>query len=512
MRSPSAPPPKSDVFARAVLAVLLGLAFMPLLLTPIPAMVDYPNHLARMFILARDGTPEAHPFYQVTWALYPNLAMDLIVPPAGRLIGVETATRLFTLLSQLLVVSGAMVLERVVKGEARIAGFVAVIFLYSLPFAWGFLNFEFGLGVALWGIAAALALQERGWAARLAVNAVFCLLLFTAHFFTLGIYGFALGLHEVWRAAARRSPLPETLGRLAVLALPAAALVAVMALTGGSVGGEGTNWFLEMKPRWAFYVLSGYSLILSIAGAVVLIVLIYCLARHGALRFVQSGAWLAIGFAVLYLAMPSRLLDTSFVDVRVLVAAALILPAFVSVTFPDKRWQLVTLGCVSALALVQIATVAWIWTDYRSDYAAVRDSFKLLGKGARVLIGHSGSGDDPPFGNLSEYPIYNAPILAVNDADAFVPNLFAAKGKQPVSARPGWERLTIPHAGPAPVALLKQIAEAGAPPGTPLFIRSWPQDYEFLYMLGPHGPNPLPALLDELASGRRFVLYGIRRP
>jgi len=510
MKSPS--PPDCDILARSILALLLILAVAPVALAPIPAMVDYPNHLARMFILARDGTPAAHPFYQVSWALYPNLAMDLLIPPVGRLIGVELATRLFYLLSQILIVTGAMMLERVVKGHIRISGFIAVMFLYSLPFTWGFVNFEFGLGVALWGIATTIALQDRGWMARLASCAVFSALLFTSHFFTLGIYGFAIGLHELWRAQSRQSSLFEVLGRLMILALPAAALVVMMAATGGSVGGEGTDWLLALKPYWILNVLNGYSLYLSVAGVAVFIALVYALAKHGALRFEQSGAWMAIGFAVLYLAMPSRLFDTSFVDVRVLVAAALILPAFVSVTFPSPQWKWAALGCVAVITLSQIALVSWVWIDYRAEYAAVRESFKLLGKGAKVLIGHSGAGGDPPFDNLTEYPIYNAPVLAVNDADAFVPNLFTAKGKQPVSARPGFERLAVAHAGPAPARLLKQIAEHGAPEGTPLFIQSWPRDYDYLYMLGPHRLNPLPALLDEIAGGTRFVLYRIRRP
>src|SRR3984885_3401029 len=111
-----------------VFSLLAAAAFLPMLLTPIPAMVDYPNHLARMYILAQDGAPDANPYYEVAWALYPNLAMDLLVPQMARLIGVENATRLFLLLSQLLIVGGALALERVVKGRVQLAGFAALMF------------------------------------------------------------------------------------------------------------------------------------------------------------------------------------------------------------------------------------------------------------------------------------------------------------------------------------------------------------------------------------------------
>src|ERR1700709_1932285 len=126
--------------AIVVFAALAAASLLPVLLTPIPAMVDYPNHLARMYILSRNGMPDANPYYEVAWALYPNLAMDLLIPPLGMLIGVETATRLFLLLSQFLIVGGALMVEQVVKGRVHLAGFAALMVLYCLPFSWGFVN------------------------------------------------------------------------------------------------------------------------------------------------------------------------------------------------------------------------------------------------------------------------------------------------------------------------------------------------------------------------------------
>ncbi|MGC2715148.1 MAG: hypothetical protein WA366_17380, partial [Pseudolabrys sp.] len=75
-------------------------------------MVDYPNHLARMYVLVREGTASENPHYQVVWALYPNLAMDLLVPMFAHLFSVETATRVFLLLSQCLIITGALAIER----------------------------------------------------------------------------------------------------------------------------------------------------------------------------------------------------------------------------------------------------------------------------------------------------------------------------------------------------------------------------------------------------------------
>src|SRR3979411_2526765 len=57
-------------------AALLALFSVPIFSTVLPPLFDYPNHLARFWILASGGNA----FYAVHWAPLPNLAGDLIVP------------------------------------------------------------------------------------------------------------------------------------------------------------------------------------------------------------------------------------------------------------------------------------------------------------------------------------------------------------------------------------------------------------------------------------------------
>lgn len=505
-------PAHSETFVtKIIFAILFCAALGPVLLTPIPAMVDYPNHLARMYLLSASGTPDANPFYRTAWALYPNLAMDLAIPQMARLIGVEDAARLFLLLSQIMIVGGAIALERVVKGRVQLSGFVALMFLYCLPFAWGFVNFEFGLGVALWGIAAMLMVQDRPWPVRLAVNAAFVAALFAAHFFALGIYGATLGIYELWRAWNSNAEHRETAIRLAMLVLPAAALLAIMVATAGAIGGEGNAWHFEFKPLWIFRILNGYNLVVSAVSMFVLLIMGNLLAKRGFLTIAPAGIWLAISFSILYVAMPSSLFGTSFVDIRMIVAAAFIVPAFCTLALPDRTWLWRVLGAVAAITLANLAVVYVVWLSYRADYAALIASFDKIDKGATVLVGTSGNGDDPPFNNLTDYPFYYAPTLAVHYAKAFVPNLFTAVGKQPVIARPDMQRLDIPHGGPVPLPILAAIAAGKTADIVPLYLRSWDRDFDYLYVLGTPGANPLPALLEELNRSSRFVLYKIRR-
>ncbi|WP_249780327.1 hypothetical protein [Bradyrhizobium sp. dw_411] len=496
--------------AMMVFALLAVASLLPVLLTPIPPMVDYLNHLARMYILSRNGTPDANPYYEVAWALYPNLAMDLLIPQIARLISVENATRLFLLLSQLLIVGGALALERVVKGRVHLAGFAALMFLYCLPFTWGFVNFEFGLGVALWGIAVYLIFVERASPLRFALHAVFVAVLFTAHFFALGVYGATLGFYELWRAHDRKVPYREVIWRLVLLAVPAVALFGIMQITAGSIGGEGTTWAFEFKPIWLFRIMNGYNLQVSAASALALMAALFVAARRGFLKLTPAGVWLGSGFVLLYLAIPSSLLGTSFADLRVIPAAALILPAFGSLSLPGRRWTVAALAIVCAVTSANLAVVYAIWLPYRADYASIIASFHKIDRGSKVLVG-GGEGEDPPFNDLTQFPMFYAATLAVHYANAFVPNLFTAVGKQPVQARAAVERLAIPYGGPMPMRVLAAIAAGRTSPGIPPFIRNWTRDYDYLYVVGSPGANPLPDRLEELDRSARFVLYKIRR-
>ena len=502
--------PRFDA-SRLLFPLLFLIALVPVAITPIPAMVDYVNHLARMYLLTA-GESGTSPFYRIVWSLTPDLAMDIAVPRLARIVGVEAATRLFLLAAQVLVVTGAIAIERAVKHRHCLSGYAGLMMLSCAPFAWGFLNFEFALGLALWGIASWLALRGRTWAPRFAVHAAMCVTLFVSHLFALGLYGFVLGVHEAWAAWRGRLDARSIAVTVLMLATPAALLFALMGATGGSVGQAGTAWHLAMKPFWLFAVMNGYSVVLSTLGMLIMLALTHALAREHCLSFESSGAWIAIGLGVLYIAVPSTLLDTALVDVRVIAAALLIVPAFVTVSFPNRRWRISTSLIAAALILANVGFTTWVWMSYQSEYRAMIASFDRLDRGARILVGHSGAVQlDPPFQDLTEYPIYHAPTLATAYADAFVPTLFTTTGKQPIEVRDVDRHLADSCGGPVPTAILTAIATDRAPPGTPAFIRSWTRDFDYLYVVGAAEPNPMPDILTTMETHLRFTLYRIRK-
>ena len=201
-----------------VLAALLVLSIGPIFAVDVPAMVDYPNHLARMLSPQPGRHRRGSSFYQTAWVPYPNLAMDIVpVPWLARLMGVEGATRAFLLISELFVISGAMMLERVVKGF-RNGALGGAVFLQP-SFRLGLPDFV-ALGVALsamWpgpGSRTPALARPRHGPLRFRGGLV--------HGSLLRAWPLRprCGLHELWRAHSGRASLRETALTLTLLAAP----------------------------------------------------------------------------------------------------------------------------------------------------------------------------------------------------------------------------------------------------------------------------------------------------
>src|ERR1700757_4681372 len=88
--------------------LLMLLVTTPLFSTVLPPLFDYPNHLARMHLLAEGGNA----FYAVHWAPLPNLAQDLIVPPLAGVMPLEFASKLFLVMVFGLIAGGTIWLNR----------------------------------------------------------------------------------------------------------------------------------------------------------------------------------------------------------------------------------------------------------------------------------------------------------------------------------------------------------------------------------------------------------------
>jgi hypothetical protein len=225
----------------------------------------------------------------------------------------------------------------------------------------------------------------------------------------------------------------------------------------------------------------------------------------------QQGKWLAAGFLLLFLAMPSRIVATKFVDIRLVIAAILILPAFATIQ-PVRAARELAAAAVSAIVLVNSIVVGKVWRDYDREYATLKSSFKHVERGAIVLVGRSVAGASSV---LIDAPMKRGPTLAVHYAGALVSSLYTDPGMQPVELRKEFQRFNIDIStesyDPPPVPLLAATARSVSPPDAPAYLSNWASHFDYLYLVGRRIPNPLPDLLEEAVGGERFALYRIKK-
>ena len=284
-----------------------------------------------------------------------------------------------------------------------------------------------------------------------------------------------------------------------------------MVATGGSIGERGTEWILTWKPVWIFLALNGYSIDVAAASAAILGVGIAFLLFKKSLHVSAPGKWLAVAFLLFFLAMPSKLAGSKFVDIRLIIAAILIVPAFATIE-PVRRARELAAAAVSAIVLINSIVVGKVWLDYDREYAALKSSFKHLKFGATVLVGWSDPGTSSV---LMDAPMKRGPTLAVHYAGALVSSLYTVPGMQPVELRKEFQRFDVnistENYDPPAVPLLASTARSANPPDAPAYLSNWAAHFDYVYLVGPRIPNPLPDLLEEEVGGERFALYRIKK-
>src|ERR1700688_1131030 len=124
------------------LYVVLGAATLsPLLWASVPPLVDYPNHLTRMWILVhRTESPELARNYVVHWRVLPDLAMDFVIPALSMAMPVELAGRVFIAVTMLGLIGGTVTLHRVLQGRFSVWPACSVLFVYNAALFWGFIG------------------------------------------------------------------------------------------------------------------------------------------------------------------------------------------------------------------------------------------------------------------------------------------------------------------------------------------------------------------------------------
>src|SRR5437764_5907710 len=476
----------------AVLFVVFALvASIPIITHPLPPLTDYVNHLARMHVIATIGNdPDLSRFYEIDWQIIPNLMMDLVIPRLVRFMTVYHAGQVFTVATFVLILSGALAFNRALFGSWSVLPLVASPLLYNHVFLIGVMNYMFGLGLALWALAAWVWLRERIWPLRLLVSAAFVLALFFCHLFAVALYGmglFALELNRLWES--RERPLGARILDFVATGVPFLPVVPLLLRSPTwQLAGE-DYWDQPGKLDGFLYIIEAYSELVAFLLIAIAAVAIGWAVRPRLLRLHAVG-WLLLAIAgVVYLAMPRVVFATYMADQRLPIAAAFMILACAHLDLHHRLVRRGFLALLLVLLVVRVIEVDVNWAELSRETLEFRDSVKRIKRGSTVLVAYAdrSAGDDVHDANL-----VHAACLAMIERSALVTTAFTVPGKQIMHVRPEYAERVDTEDGTPPA--LDQLMVAATQHSEPhAYWERWPNRFDYVYVLftDEDTPNPM---------------------
>jgi hypothetical protein len=505
----------------AVTAVLAIILVAPFATMQLPGLGDTLNHLARMHILRNIAhSPALADFYSVQWSAIPYLAMDAVVPPLAWLVGLPQALKIFVIACALMPFIGAASLHYALHRRISLVPAAAFLIGGNYLLALGFLNYLFSLGLAVTLFAGWVATTAWNRGTRTVLFTVATTLLYFGHAFAFAGYGCAVAGFEIGWAVRRKFRPPR---RVALdwicAALQAAPALLAAATLNAAQGAPGKLYSFYGEPGEKLLALASPALFLADTAqlgvlAAGLLLLGLCLPH---LRC-NKAVWPAVvAVALAAAAMPEILLSTWLTDFRLPLFAATLLLGSLSFT-GSRLWSLVLAGALAVLLAVKSYDM---WRSLRTldaQEAEMADVLTALPTGARLLVANE-SADAPGRAELAGSTIWNMPLLAVIDRDAFVPYLFT--GITTVHVRPDVAASSTPQGQPVTLAQLQAELDGKPPPLSPveqreglkIYWHRWTGSFDYLLIEHFHRAlaDPFPGRLTLVKQSADISLYRIAR-
>lgn len=413
----------------------LGLAVfstLPFLLSPLPPMADMFSHIARYHVMTDGGRSEVlQSYYSFHWTLIGNLGHDLLVYVLAPVMGVKNAAFLTVSLVPPLTVLGIRQLSMAVHGRVHPGALVALPFVYSFPFLYGFINYSIGIMGCLWSLALWCKWRNGLNPFRIGVLVVIGSLLWLIHMaawavtvVAIGSIELAHGLHAhgwrpfrvIWQAFFRTLPIASIpvlltlFWRSGVAALPSTYTLLKT---------------LELKVYWIAFIIRDQSMLLDL-GTLVLVGLATLWLLYKRNRIDPGLTIAAIIMLVLFWVLPLTVFNSYFADLRLLGPIAI----FVLVAFDSNRLSPRARNALAALALCVFAvrmgmtTYGWVDRGY-----ALKDDLRAMDHirpGARIaaLV------PDRMFESWNNSGLSHLPSMAIVDRNAFTNTEWEYPGSQ----------------------------------------------------------------------------------
>ncbi len=220
------PESKRNALWIAIFVILTASLTAPFFFVHEPPLLDYPNHLARTFILSHIHDPAFtfSKYYQADWKPYPYILWDALMVALQQFLPVERAGKLLLIINTaLLPITVAWFLWQANRSEIKLALLACALSYYTL-FLWGFTQYQLGVSLCFLMLGTWLWYSSKPSAWRAAMFALISIATYLAHLLGFASAAFILVLYELtafdWRRLFRLACFLAPLSLLFIWARP----------------------------------------------------------------------------------------------------------------------------------------------------------------------------------------------------------------------------------------------------------------------------------------------------
>lgn len=501
------------------LIILLGMPLALLVIYPQPGLQDYPNHLARAFILLHPDDPLISKHYEVAWAPVPNLGWDLWAVGVGRVLSLEATGRLFVAIATLLTLAGCFALNRAIVGRWTWAPILMFPFLFNAGFTKGFLSFNLGIGLALLAIAWWIS-HDQTRPHRMLIASLLSVLLYLVHLYAFAIYGLFIAgwaIDRAIRAGGRSERWKRLCGDLLAAAIQTVPVILLIAIAWLRLSGQSSGTTRGLREfELPFSRVSDLDLLIDVgspmANDALIVASTATIAAALLTRIVRlrPGAAVPIVLCVAaFFLLPGSLEGTHFVSWRVIFAGLLFLISSIEPTKASQaavpHWLLVPVVVVTAVTIVLQGRS---WSRSAQGYREFSQLVATIPEGSKLFVAHSGVGEKQL--RAREVGLYHVASYAVIERRALVQSMFTFTGQQPLRYRDAGLQHAPEHSGTFLDDIVSEFNKAGVD------FASYSAQFDYLIMHGEDdGPEKSVLPMDRVRLVDRigvFRLYQVVRP
>lgn len=513
-----------DVHSIELWAFILALAVaaVPIFLVRVPPLLDYPNHYARLWLeLGGIDMPPVSDFYALDWNKAGfNIGIDLIAALLHGIAPVEIVGPLVLCLALLLPPIGIALLSRNIHSRLSYWHVMCVLLGWSTVYFYGFLNFSISLGLAL--VAASLEFSLIRWhpVVSSGIRSILGYAIFVFHPFGFIFYigllaALTVGSDLSWLRSFRTLWL-KFRSIVSITAPPLLVVVFIILFMLPTFPGSDThnvNFGLQWYPFSIKRMIStfaspfkSYNLKIDVFFIIVLFIPVVFSFLNKNLKIHFGFILLSLIFAILSIFMPNSAFGTGYIALRFPQMMAI---SFVIAVFPifQKLTKTSFFWLVLALLLIGFRSgyVGYIWMCAQKDFDAMQRSLSYVPEGASMLTvanypatDFEGGYPDGRSIGKTQVVFWHYPALAIIDRKAFIPTLFTAAGKQPISVRVPYDSIAVREGILPGVESLAATVDEQIP--VPKYMKNWKSCFDYVLVLNADMPTangsmpPLPEL------------------